>query len=142
MAEPLPPVESLLPHRGPMRLLDDLLEVGVDHVRCRAVVRADNPFVRDGVLDPVAHVEVIAQAAAAFITASDPLRRAIRGYLVATRNVELADGDLPVGAVLEVSVREAARVGDFASFDGVVTCDGREVARGNVKVFKAGEVEA
>ncbi len=138
MAELLP-IDVLLPHRSAMRFLDEALDLQPDRATCRGVVRADNPFVRDGVLDPVALIEFIAQAAAALVTSQDPTRGPVRGWLVAGRNVELAAGDIPVGGVLEVDVIEAAKVGDFASFDGVVRCQGREVGRGNVKVFKSAE---
>ena len=139
MADLPPPVTSLLPHRGPMRLLDEAVEITQVRALCRGTVRPDNPFLKEGWLDPQVHIELIAQASAAFVSATDPLHRRIQGYLVAARNVDLAEVDVPVGAVLLVEVVEAARIGDFASFDGVVTWEGREVARGNVKVFKAGE---
>lgn len=135
----LPLIEALLPHRGAMRFLDEALELAPDRAVCRGRVRPDNPFVRDGRLDPVALVEFIAQAAAALVSSRDPEAGPVRGWLVAGRNLDLAEGDVPVGAVLSVEVVEAARVGDFASFDGVVRCGDREVGRGNVKVFRSTE---
>jgi predicted hotdog family 3-hydroxylacyl-ACP dehydratase len=122
-----------------MRFLDEAVALDGTRATCRGAVRPDNPFVRDGAMASMAAVEYIAQAAAALVTSQDPDRGPVRGWLVAARNVVFAPVDVPVGAVLEVEVVEAARVGDFASFDGVVRWDGREVGRGNVKVFKTPE---
>ncbi len=140
MTDDLPAIESLLPHRGPMRLLDAVVAWRPDGVVCRAEVRPDNPFLWDGRLEGVAHMELIAQAAATHITLADPLRRPIRGYLVAARDLVLAgDAEVPPGAVLEVAVQEVARLGAFASYEGQVAHQGREVARGNVKVYRREE---
>ena len=143
MAEILP-IDALLPHRGAMRFLDEAVELAADRAVCRGRVRADNPFLRDDaqgtpVLDPVALVEFIAQASAALVSAQDPSRGPVQGWLVGGRNLDLTGEPVPVGAFLEVEVTEVAKVGGFASFDGIVRHDGRVVARGNVKVFKATE---
>jgi len=140
MAEDLPAIEDLLPHRGPMRLLDVVVAWRPDAVVCRAEVRADNPFLREGRLEAVAHMELLAQAAAAHITLADPLRRPIRGYLVAARDLKFAgEAEVPQGTILEVAVQEVARLGAFASYEGRVTREGREVAWGNVRVYRREE---
>jgi predicted hotdog family 3-hydroxylacyl-ACP dehydratase len=135
----LPAIEALLPHRGAMRFLDQAIELGPEHAVCTGQVRPENPFLDDGILDPLALIEFIAQAAAALVSGQDPDRGPVRGWLVAGRNLELADGSVRVGDVLEVMVDQAARVGDFASFDGIVRCRGVTLAHGNVKVFRAAE---
>jgi len=140
----LPGIQDLLPHRGAMRFLDEALELAPDRAVCRGRVREDNPFLRGDAtgavtLDPVALVEFIAQAAAALVSAHDLARGPVQGWLVGVRNLDLSGDPVTVGALLDVEVREVAKVGGFASFDGVVRSDGRVVAYGNVKVFKAGE---
>lgn len=140
MADDLPPIEDLLPHRGPMRLLDGVIAWEPDGVVGRATVRPDNPFLRDGRLEGVAHMELIAQAAAAHITLADPLRRPIRGYLVAARDLVFGDrAEVPTGTVLQVAVQEVARLGAFASYEGRVTLGDQVVAQGNVRVFRREE---
>ncbi|HOU54595.1 MAG TPA: hypothetical protein PLQ97_11760 [Myxococcota bacterium] len=137
MTDDIPPIEDLLPHRGPMRLIDRVVAWEPDRVACRAVVRPDNPFLRDGRLEAVAHMELIAQAAAAHITLADPLRRPIRGYLVAARDLVLArEAEVLLGTTLEVFVQEVARLGAFASYEGRVTLGDQVMAQGNVKVYR------
>lgn len=137
MPEDLPTIEDLLPHRGPMRLLDAVTRWLPEGVTCRAVVRPDNPFVRGGYLQEVAHLELLAQGAAAHITLSDSLRRPVRGYLVAARDLTFVEASrVPLGTELEIEVREAARLGAFASYEGEVRHRGQVLARGSVRVYR------
>ena len=140
MPEDFPPIEDLLPHRGPMRLLDAVNRWSPDGVTCQATVRPENPFVRDGRLLEVAHLELLAQGAAAHITLSDPFRRPVRGYLVAARDLTFSEeAGVPLGAPLEVEVREVARLGAFASYEGEVRHRDRVLARGSVRVYRREE---
>ena len=59
-------VGGLVPHEGPMLLVDRLIKIGERTAEVETTVRQDMPFVDDkGFLDEVAYLEIIAQAMAA-----------------------------------------------------------------------------
>jgi len=61
------PAQKLIPHRGPMLLVDDLDKVADRLVEASVLVRPDSPFVDDqGELDEAIYMELMAQAAATF----------------------------------------------------------------------------
>jgi len=134
------PIEDLVPHRKPMRLIDRVLDAGPGAMRCAGVVTDDNPFLCDGLLESVSLVEYMAQAMAAFVTWRGP-RDSTMGYLVGARNVDLPESGIHAGDELEVRVQEDGVLGDYASFNGEVFHRGRTVCKGNLKVFRVrGEV--
>lgn len=130
-----PDIETLIPHRRPMRLIDRMVEADPTTMTCAGIVRADDPFVRDGRLDPSGLLEWMAQTMAALVTFRDP-RPDTNGYLVGSRQVDLPDVPVHVGDELIVRVREDGTLGDYASFNGEVTLGGRLVCKGNLKVMR------
>jgi predicted hotdog family 3-hydroxylacyl-ACP dehydratase len=66
MTEAIPPISELVPHAGRMLLLDRVLAVADDAIRCELVLRADSRFVENGRLGAWIGIEYMAQAVAAF----------------------------------------------------------------------------
>jgi len=104
-------------------------------------VQADNPFVgEDGILDSSAHLELIAQAAAAM----NGFRTTVRdgeeqeGYLLGARQMEVF-APARVGDILATRVFKATRYGDFGVIEGQVTRGETVLARGEIKVWHRGE---
>jgi predicted hotdog family 3-hydroxylacyl-ACP dehydratase len=60
-----PPIEALVPHTGAMVLLDAMLSWSPGRARCRLIIRAGAPFVRNGTVESVVGIEYMAQAVAA-----------------------------------------------------------------------------
>lgn len=131
-------LDDFIPHRGPMRLVDRLGEVGDDRAEVFAQVREDWPLVADGRTDPVVLIEVVAQAAAALAgyRKRHEERLGGRGWLVGIRRTELTDQSLTVGTELRVEVRVDYQLKEYAVFQGTVTCAGRELAQVEVQTFK------
>jgi predicted hotdog family 3-hydroxylacyl-ACP dehydratase len=127
-----PPIEELVPHRSPMLVLDEVLHYDGPHVTCRARVRGDSPFVREGLMPAVMLVEHMAQATAAWLglralERGDPIRA---GVLAGSRKVELEIDAVEVGDDLEVRVEHIWGEEQLASF----SC---EILRGGVRVASA-----
>lgn len=138
MAKETYDLDDFIPHRGPLRLVDALGEVGQDEAVVHARVRSDWPLVEDGKADPLVLIEVVAQAAAVLAgwRKRHQERQGGRGWLVGVRRTELACADLPVGTPLTVRVRVDYQLQEYAVFQGQVDSGGRSLATVEVQTFK------
>jgi predicted hotdog family 3-hydroxylacyl-ACP dehydratase len=87
-------IAGLIPHAGPMCLLDRVLQWDDTHIVCEAIHHREpaHPLARDGLLDATAAIEYAAQAMAVHgallaKTAAAPDARPKVGYLASVREV-------------------------------------------------------
>lgn len=129
----------LIPHGATVQMIDRLTLVGERQAMAEYVVPDTCPFIdTDGRLDATAYVELIAQTMAAYqgFHLSIEERSQQRGLLLGVRDLR-ATGESHVGDHLTTHVRKTTRFGDFGVVEGVVyQRDGREVARGELKVWQ------
>jgi 3-hydroxyacyl-[acyl-carrier-protein] dehydratase len=136
---------DLLPHRPPMRLLDEIvdLEAGA-RARGRRILRPDDfffdgHFPGDAIVPAVILVEMLAQvgglaaAAPAGAEASEePVRLRVAGIGPFKFPAAARPGD-----ALDVVARVAGKLGGLYKIEGEVTADGRVVATGSVTLGSA-----
>lgn len=134
------PAEQLLPHRGGMRLLDELMRVGAEGLAARAVVREDGLFVVDGRMGAWVLLEYMAQAMAMWISwnARREGKPVPVGFLLGTRRMELfADGFAPGDElVVEAEPLYVSREDRLAQFSCCVRHKGEVVARARLNAFE------
>jgi predicted hotdog family 3-hydroxylacyl-ACP dehydratase len=135
-----PPIAELLPHAGPMRLLERV--VSHDEVETRCTVRSGGGGVFRGASGGVpcwAAIEFMAQCAAA----DGSLRRRALGeapgpaLFLGSRRVAFRCTSFDASARLEVSARLAAgRPGGLLAFDCALhAADGEPLAEGRLNVL-------
>jgi len=141
----MPEIESLLPHRGRMRLIDRLVSHDGDAVVCELAVRDDPLFCHDGSVGAWVGIEYMAQTVAALIgmraqTAGTPVKIGL--LLGARRYVAHVPGFAP-GDVLQVSASQVFQ-GDngLAAFDARITRDGAVLAEATLSAFQPDDVNA
>ncbi len=133
-----PPPERLIDHRSVMSFVDGIESCDEALARCRATIRADNPFLVDGRLPNWVLIEYIAQSVAMFAG----YRRSIEGaphrhgLLLGCRSMTLADVVLEVGDRIETEVEEVVRLDDFGRFNGTARRDGEVLAQGALSVVE------
>ncbi len=124
-------LDVLLPHAGPMVLLDEVLAVGDETVRALATVRRDGLFAgpHEAGLPAWVGMEYLAQAIAAWSGFHErALGRPVHpGFLVGARAFHSSIGTLPYGVVLTVEAERLMEDGEgIGVFDGRVTGAGVE----------------
>jgi predicted hotdog family 3-hydroxylacyl-ACP dehydratase len=129
--------EELVPHRLPMRLVDQLIEIEGKNGAVLTHIRAECPLVDDsGQLEEIALVELIAQSYAAlkgYLDRRDnkPVRQ---GFLVGIKKLEWF-AVANVGDELQVRIKTLAELDDFAVAAGDIWRGETLLARGEVKVW-------
>jgi len=136
-------IEALIPHRGPMCLLDRMTSWDATRIECVAVGHRDagHPLRSASGLLASAAIEYAAQAMAVHGTlcAAAAGGRAAPGFLASARDVRLACtrlDDLPRAERDELVVSAERQAADAARllYAFVVRHDGRELASGRVAV--------
>ena len=117
------PVSDYLPHRPPMLLIDDIVEVTDNRAVCRTTIHPDCVFARDGVVHPSAMIEIVAQACAIWVGVTNSRKGGTPqvGFLVACREVAFAVDRFCVGDELTIAVTKVLGEDQLAVFSGIVS---------------------
>lgn len=135
-------IAALIPHAGPMCLLDGVQGWDQTTITCFASSHRapDNPLAAEGRLEAVCGIEYASQAMALHASLTGNCDRPAAGYLASVRDVvcsverlDLLEGDLLVSA--ELLIEEAARV----IYRFHLTCDSKPVLSGRAAVVIAAE---
>jgi len=133
------PAAGLLPHRRPVRLIEQILAVDGRSGRAEARIRKNPLFAAPGGrLDAAAHLELIAQTFAAVKgwrerTLGIPPQT---GYLVGADGL-LVRGAPQIGDLVTVTMEETERIGSLVVVQGRSYRGDRLLARGSLKLWMA-----
>lgn len=103
----MPDIRSLVPHAGPMVLLDRVLSVDADSLCAEVTIRRDSLFCGPDGVGAWVGIEYMAQAIAAHAGHAARLRgEPVKvGFLVGSRRYECTRPAFPIGSVLRVEIR-------------------------------------
>jgi predicted hotdog family 3-hydroxylacyl-ACP dehydratase len=135
---PSPPLAELVPHRGPMRLLDEVVSHGERRIECRTTIRGDHAFLQDGKVESVVCVELVAQAVAAYVGYQDWLaqRKPQLGFIVSCREATFEAPFLSPGDTLTVEASHTWGESHAGSFKGRVSREGVTIAHVELGVYR------
>jgi predicted hotdog family 3-hydroxylacyl-ACP dehydratase len=138
MTETLPPIHDLVPHAGPMSLLDRVIAVEGERLSAEVVVPADGLFSRDGGVGAWVGIEYMAQAVAAWAGwQSRQAGEAPRiGLLLGTRRYRCSVPRFAAGQRLQVDIERGYQADNgLGQFDCRIRADGQELAHATLTVF-------
>jgi predicted hotdog family 3-hydroxylacyl-ACP dehydratase len=133
--------DGLIPHRGPARLVQAILEdPRPDVLVCAGRVPEDSAFAVGGRVPAVVVLELAAQAAAVQQALAAPAGGAAKpGYLVGIRAASLRADDVAAGVRLIATVRRTGQAGLLATYDVTVNdAHGEEILSATLSTHAGG----
>lgn len=131
-------IQSLLPQRPPIVMVDELLYTDEKTTRCSFNIAAENIFTENGFFREPGMVENIAQTAAAGVgyMSQQTNRPVAIGYIGAIKNLEIFF--LPrSGDRIETEVTVVNQVLNVTVVNGIIHCNGEVAAQCEMKIFIA-----
>lgn len=132
-------MKDLIPHRGLMLLIDEVLELDESEATTATVVRDSWPLINNGTLGQTLLVELVAQTVAVVygwrrIKGID----AQEGYLVGIKNAKFDTANIPVGSRLTTKVWPLYEMDAYGVFKGTVHCQSNSAAEIEIQVLVKG----
>ena len=130
-------IEKLIPHRLPMRLVENIVRIDELSIETSSIVREAWPTTADGHVRTLVLVELIAQSAAVLQGWKERHEKesGIGGLLVGIHTATPAQPSVPVGMQLFCSVRISHGATNYLAFEG-------EVKDGSGVVWLTGAIQA
>ena len=142
----IPPIESLIPHRASMLLLDRVVEASQNATVAEYTPRADAWYAdAQGDMPAWMGIEVMAQAVAAHVGLNSQRagRSPREGALLGMRRYAASQPAFAQGAVLRARAQLVFQdPAGLAAYDCTLECGGAEVARAQLKVYEPEDFEA
>lgn len=138
MDDTLPPILDLVPHAGPMCLLDRVIAAEGERLSAEVVVPAEGLFSHDGGVGAWVGVEYMAQAVAAWAgwQARQLGQKPRIGLLLGTRRYRCSVARFAAGQRLRIDVERGYQADNgLGQFDCRIQADGVELASAQLTVF-------
>ncbi|MDD5722860.1 MAG: hypothetical protein PHY29_03870 [Syntrophales bacterium] len=138
-------IEELIPHRGRMKLIDEVLDIDDDKAVTRARVSDQWPLCRDLFVDPIVLIEVVAQTSAVYISGKTEGGRSAtdrRGWMVGVKNADFFCDRIPVDTILRTTVRSLYHIDQYNVIAGEVQAGDDMLCRVEIQVLRESEETA
>jgi len=135
--------EALLPHRGRMLLVGEILSLDDEQAITLSVAHRNWPLVKDGVVNPLILVELVAQTAGVH----NGLRRLktrgegseTRGWLVGIKKAVFHVNAIALGEPVTTTARNAFVFENLREITGTASINGRLAAEVTLQVVEASD---
>jgi len=131
-------IEQLIPHRAPMRWVEELLDCTDTTATAATRFTAEHFAVADGTVIETALVECMAQTVAAALgqrmRARGTSGAANHGMLAAVSNFKILTPP-PLDQTLTIEVREVKRLGPMLMIAGKISCGADVIATGDLSLY-------
>jgi predicted hotdog family 3-hydroxylacyl-ACP dehydratase len=134
-------IEAMIPHRGRMRLIGEVLAVNDDSAVTSSAATEEWPLCRDGSLDSLVAIELVAQTAALIEgwKRQQTGRGGTKGWLVGVKAADFRLPRIPLPATLLTEVRRDYALESYAVFEGKVRLGDEVAAVVTIQAFRPEE---
>jgi len=117
-------IEELIPHREPIRIISEVIEIADDFAITAAVVKSNWPLYDGNGVNSLVLIEAIAQTAALVegYKKKKQGKPGVKGWLVGIKNAEFKQAKIPVNTRVVVSVKSMYSFDNYGVIEGTVKC--------------------
>lgn len=134
-------LDRLLPQKPPMRLLDDVIEIGESTITAKVVITSEHLF-----FDPVRQsvpvhvgVEMMAQAMSTFASAQGGHDEPRLGFLISVRQFSSMVNEFACGDELTIRAEKVLMDEQMAVFTCEIYCDNDCLAKAKLSAYQPDE---
>ena len=131
-------IEELIPHRPPMRWVEQLVECSETAATVTTRFTAEHFAVSNGAVTETVLVECVAQTVAAALgqrmRAGGKSGAANQGMLAAVSNFKILSLP-PLDKTVTIAVREVKRLGPMLMISANISCEGQTLATGELSLY-------
>ena len=132
-------IEEMIPHRGSMKLVQEIVEVGPDRCVTASTVSPAWPTYENGSVSPIILIELVAQTAGVSIGwqehhSSRPSRKG--GWLVGIRKADFFRDRILEHERIMVTIEENRRDESYAVITGRARVDSELIGEMELQVFR------
>jgi predicted hotdog family 3-hydroxylacyl-ACP dehydratase len=115
-------IDSLIPHRGKIKVISTILDIKEGSAASMAVVNAEWPLYEGGAVNSLVLIEAIAQTAAIIEGYKRKQRgeSAVKGWLVGIKSAEFTEEKIPVNTNLVIQLESKYAFDNYGVVEGVV----------------------
>ena len=133
-------IEDLIPHRGRMKLVEEILAVDAKSAETAATVNENWPTYKDGAVNALVLIELVAQSAGVCV-GWDELTRlgkkvAGKGWIVGIKKTSFSIDSIPLHTRIVTKMWERLADRDYAEIEGYSTIGDEKVSRVILQVFR------
>jgi predicted hotdog family 3-hydroxylacyl-ACP dehydratase len=137
--ENYPPIDSLIPHRDRMRLVEEIVGLTAEGAVTRSTVTSQWPLMYDMKVDPLVIIELVAQTSAIHVSWKKGAvhgQKGGGGLLVGVKEAEFFLDSISVGTVLTTSIRDMYSLDNYTVLEGIVCAESGNVGRVEIQVIR------
>lgn len=130
-------IETLIPHRDRMKLINDVLDVNADTAVTSALVTDRWPLCHESFVDPIVLIEIVAQTAAVQIRWKRGIDKDMgRGLLVGIKSADFFLERIPLHTVLITTVKNLSGARNYNVLEGTVMAGTELLGRIQIQVIR------
>lgn len=134
-------IEQIIPHRGSMKLVQEIVEVGGSRCVTASTVSSNWPTCENGSVSPIVLIELAAQTAGVNIgwqeLHGDHLSGKEKvGWLVGIKKAEFYRDRIPVKTRILVTIEESRREESYSVITGRARVDSELIGEMDLQVFR------
>jgi predicted hotdog family 3-hydroxylacyl-ACP dehydratase len=115
-------VESLIPHREPIKIISEVLEIQEDFAIATAIVNPSWPLFDGNAVDSLVLIEAVAQTAAIVegYKRKQQGKTGVKGWLVGVKNAEFKMLKIPIDTQLTIFVNSKYSFDNYGVVQGTI----------------------
>lgn len=118
-------IEDFIPHREPIRIISEVIEIKEESAITGAVVNSNWPLYDGNAVNSLVLIEAIAQTAALVegYKKKKQGKSGAKGWLVGIKSAEFKQASLPVGTRVVIAVKSLYSFDNYGVIEGTVKSD-------------------